>query len=151
MVQLIVSLIDNYGLFGILIGTFLSYSILPVPTDVVIVLGVNFFNPYVVLFMSLLGSTLGSTLNYFIGLKGIRIFFIKRSSKKEKKAENMFNKWGPISIVLFGWLPFIGNPLVVIAGILKMNFWKFLVYSTLGKIWYFILLIWFGSVIASIL
>ena len=85
MVQFIASLVDNYGLFGILIGTFLSYSILPLPTDAVIVLGVNYFSPYAVRLFALLGSTLGSMMNYFIGLKGIRLFFIKQSSKKEKK------------------------------------------------------------------
>ena len=141
MVQFVVSLIDNYGLFGILIGTFLSYSLLPVPADAVIVLGVNFFNPYVVLFTSLLGSTLGSMLNYFIGLKGIRVFLIKRSSEKEKKVKKLFNKWGPISIVLFSWLPIIGDPIFVVAGTLKMKFWKFLLYSYLFL--YLILLLFF--------
>ena len=147
MTQFIVSLIDNYGIWGILISNFLSYSILPFPSDAVIVLGVNFFNPYTVLFTSLIGSTLGSISNYFIGLKGIRIFFIKRLSKKEKKAEKLFNRFGPVSIVLFSWLPIIGDPLIIAAGTLKMKFWKFLLFSTLGKLWYFILLIWFGFVL----
>jgi len=150
MVQFLSSLIENYGLLGIFIGTFLSYSILPLPADALIVLGVSFFNPYAVLFVSLLGSTLGSISNYFIGLKGIRTFLKKRYSKKEKRAGKMFRKWGPVSIVLFSWLPIIGDPLFVIAGTLKMNFWKFLLYSTLGKIWYLILLIWFGSFLTSL-
>ena len=147
MVQFLTSLIENYGLLGIFIGTFLSYSILPLPSEPILILGINFFNPYAVLFVSLLGSTLGSISNYFIGLRGIRTFLIKRASKKEKKARKLFKKWGPISIVLFSWLPIIGDPLFIIAGTLKMKFWKFLLYSTLGKLWYFILLIWFGSVL----
>jgi len=151
MTQFIASLIDNYGLFGILLGTFLSYSLIPLPSDPIIVLGGNLFNPYSVLFVSLLGSTLGSTLNYYIGLKGIRTFFIKHPSKKGKKAEKLFDKWGPKSIVFFSWVPFIGDPLFVIAGTLKMKFWKFLLYSTLGKLWYFIFLIWFGYILNPIL
>ncbi len=150
MYEFIEVLIINYGLIGILIGTFLSYSILPLPTDAVIVLGVSFINPYAVLFASLLGSTLGSVSNYFIGLKGIRTFLIKRSSKKEEKAQRLFRKWDSISLVLFSWLPFIGDPLFIIAGTLKMKFWKFLLYSTLGKLWYLSLLIWFGFTLESL-
>tara|TARA_Y100000310_G_scaffold341787_1_gene442106 strand:- start:8722 stop:9177 length:456 start_codon:yes stop_codon:yes gene_type:complete len=150
MAEFISSLITNYGLFGLFITAFISYSIFPIPPiEVFIVLALNFFNPYTVFFTALLGATFGSILNYFIGIKGIRRF-INKSSKKEKKAERLFDKWGPISIVLFGWLPIIGNPLIIIAGTLKMNFWKLLVYSILGKIWYLILVIWFGSFLNSL-
>lgn len=145
MVEFVSYLITNYGLLGLFITSFVSFSIFPIPPiEVFIVLSLNFFNPYIVFFTTLVGSTFGSILNYFIGIKGIRRF-VNKSSKKERKAEKVFKKWGPMSIVLFGWMPIIGNPLVIIAGTLRMNFWKLVLYSTIGKIWYFILVIWFGS------
>ena len=51
MAQFVISLIENYGLWGVFIGTFLSYSIIPIPTDIAIVLSLKFFNPYIVFFV----------------------------------------------------------------------------------------------------
>ncbi|MBI2134724.1 DedA family protein [Candidatus Woesearchaeota archaeon] len=148
MLQYVTNLMIDYGILGIIISTFLSFSVLPLPSDAAILLAANYFDPYTLLFASLIGSSLGSIVNYYIGLKGIRVFFIKKPSRKQKKAEAIFDRWGGLSLLLLSWLPFIGDPLIVIAGTLRMKFWKFLFYSTLGKLWYFIVLIWFGSLFA---
>ncbi len=150
--SLLDSLITDYGLASIFIAAFLSYSIFPIPPiEPLIILSLKHFNAYTILITSILGSTFGSILNYIIGLKGIRVFLLKKFSKTEKKARKIFEKFGPTSIVLLGWAPVVGNPLVIVAGTLKMKFWKFLIYSTLGKIWYFIFVIWFGSYLTALL
>ena len=151
MTEFVSSLIANYGLLGIFIATFVSYSIFPIPPiEPLIVLALNFFNSYLVFIASILGATSGHILDYIIGLKGIRMFLMRRYPKTEEKARRLFIKLGPMSIVLFSWMPLIGNPIIIIAGSLKMNFWKFLFYSTVGKVWYFILVIWFGNFFISL-
>jgi membrane protein YqaA with SNARE-associated domain len=139
--------IEGYGLLGVLVGTFLSFSVLPVPTDPVIIAAVGYFNPLLVFFVAMVGSTLGSITNYYIGLKGVRFFLRNKNSKNERKAERIFEKWGLFGLIFFSGLPFIGDPLIILAGTLRVGFWKFLFYTTLGKIWYFVLLIWFGIVL----
>ncbi len=135
-------LISGYGLVGIFLASFLSYSIIPFPNEPVLVAGSSFFNPWMVLLIALVGANLGSVLSYYIGLKGLRTFFFKRSLKKESRGERMFERWGPLSIILFSWVPIIGDPLFIAAGVLRMRFWKMLLYSTIGKLWYFALVIW---------
>ena len=144
--QIVKSLVKKYGLQGLFSAQLLSYSILPFPPEPPIVLSVLLgLNPLAVLVVSLLGATIGSILTYLIGLKGIRGFLVKRSPEKEEKARKFFEKWGPLSLVLFSWLPILGDPLIIVAGTLKMNFWKFFGYSTLCKLWYFMIWTWFGD------
>lgn len=138
------TILSNYGLIGVFITTFLSYSIIPLPSEFIII-GVSLIqNPVYVFIVALIGSTLGSITTYYIGFKGVRNLVPKKESKTLKKAEMMFDKYGHLSILFFSWLPFIGDPLILLAGSLKMNFWKFLTYSTIVRAVYLFIVIWFG-------
>jgi len=139
------SLIETYGLAGLFLNIFLSYSILPTFTEIPIVISLNFFSPVSIFLVAIIAATLGSITNYYIGLKGIRRFMPKE--KNLQKADNFFRRWGPIALVFLTWLPFVGDPLFVVAGTLKMKFWKFLLYSTIAKVWYFLILIFFGGLL----
>ncbi|MFN4050402.1 MAG: YqaA family protein, partial [Acinetobacter pittii] len=75
---------------------------------------------------------LGSILNYIIGLKGIH-WIVKRNEKREKKLENLINKYGAIILILVPWIPLIGDPLTIVAGALKMKFEKFLLWISIGR------------------
>lgn len=138
-------LIESYGLLGLFVNIFLSYSILPTLTEVPIVASLGFFDPWTVFVVAVTAATLGSITNYLIGFYGVRRFMPE--NKKIKKAEKTINKWGPVGLVLLTWLPFIGDPIIIAAGTLRMNFWKFLFYSTVAKIWYLSVIIFFGGLI----
>ncbi|MEK6925834.1 MAG: VTT domain-containing protein [Nanoarchaeota archaeon] len=150
MVDIALAFFNELGLLGVFIVTFLSYSIIPFPSEFSIVAASWFFKSGYVLLFALAGSILGSLSSYYIGYKGIRRFFPKKGSKALGKVEKIVDKYGPLSLFLFGWLPFIGDPLIIIAGSLRMNFWKFLVYSTLARAIYFIIVIWFGVSLGSL-
>jgi len=84
---IIETLILNYGVLGIGFTSFLSYSLLPFPTEPVLILGLKFYSPYTVLIAALIGSSLGSIFNYYIGLKGVRYFVKRKYGKKRKKSK----------------------------------------------------------------
>ena len=48
------------------------------------------------------------------------------------KAEGQFNKYGKWSL-LFAWLPIIGDPITLVAGMFKVRFFLFLLLVTIGK------------------
>jgi membrane protein YqaA with SNARE-associated domain len=48
------------------------------------------------------------------------------------RATAWYQTWGFWSLLL-AWAPFIGDPLTLVAGILRENFWVFLALVTLGK------------------
>src|SRR3989344_4604506 len=140
------SLFTDLGLLGLLIITFLAFTILPIPVEAAIIVSTFAFNPILVLIVALIGSTLGSITTYYIGLKGIKDSMStgRRAMKYMGKARELFEKYGGWRLLLFGWLPFIGDPLILIAGSFGMKFWKFLVYSFIGRLIYFILVIYVG-------
>lgn len=151
MQEVIFSLIENYGLIGLLLSTFLAYSIVPFPSEVVIITSTVALNPIIVFLFSFIGATMGGILNYYIGYWGRHIYKKlkkkKKISKREKQVEKIFHKYGPASLLLFGYFPIIGDPLIVVSGVFKLDFKKFLIYSSIGKIIYFIFLIRLGNLI----
>lgn len=150
MIGVDLTFLNKYGLIGLLIITFISYSIIPFPSEAAITASSIIFNPFYVMIFALVGSTIGSLTNYYIGHKGIKKLFRKKSGINQKTI-NLFKKHGAWSIIIFGCLPLIGEPLTILAGSFEMNFWKFLLYSTIGKIIYFTILILFGVGIESLI
>jgi len=52
----------------------------------------------------------------------------------------MYGRWGS-PILFFAWLPFVGDPLTVAAGVLRVNLWVFLFWVVLGKMFRYYILI----------
>ncbi len=89
---------------------------------------------YTSLFVATLGNTLGSFINYLMG-KYLREFALKKSYFKQAsiaKATKFFKKYGFISLLL-SWTPIIGDPITFVAGVLKYNWWKFLIIVFIAK------------------
>ena len=81
-----------------------------------------------------LGNSLGSLINYYLGLKGESYLEEKKYLKKEKieKYKNFFDKYGGYTLLL-SWLPLIGDPITFIAGVLKYDVKKFIPIVIIAK------------------
>lgn len=81
------------------------------------------------------GNILGSLVNYAMGRYALR-YQHKRwfpvSPPQLAKAQKWFARWGQYS-VLGAWLPLIGDPITVAAGVMRMNWLTFLILVTLSK------------------
>ena len=152
MGNIITTLGSELGLVGLFFGLFLSYSIIPLLSDAAILIAAAVYNPITLFIITFISATLGSITSYYIGLKGIR-FFVKKNMhpKNEKRARKFFRKWGPMSLLLLSWTPMLGDPLIIVAGTLKMGFWKFLLYTSISKVVYFVVLIWSGFTLHSLI
>ncbi|AZZ96632.1 YqaA family protein [Pseudoalteromonas sp. R3] len=81
------------------------------------------------------GNVLGSVVNYYLGtavsrFEGRRWFPVSRQAMD--KAQRQFQKYGTLSL-LFAWLPIVGDPLTLIAGVFRVRFGLFLLLVFLGK------------------
>jgi len=125
------------GYLGLFLSAFLAATILPLGSEVILVgLLLNGFNPASVVTIATFGNVLGSVVNYAIGFFGSAFLIyrvLKISEQNFASAKNRFEKWGKWSLLL-AWVPIIGDPLTVIAGVLRMNIWLFLVLVTIGKL-----------------
>lgn len=81
------------------------------------------------------GNTLGAVANWVLGLYlthyvDRRWFPVRR--KELDRAQRWFQRYGSWTL-LFSWAPVGGDALTVVAGIMKVRLWLFLVLVTLGK------------------
>ena len=127
----------DFGYFGLFLAAFLAATILPLSSELVLTaLLLNDLAPEMLILVATIGNVLGSLTNYGIGYwasKGIIQQWLKMSEQEFVKAEERFQKYGLFSL-LFAWVPVIGDPLTVIAGILRVNLVWFIILVTLGKL-----------------
>ncbi len=126
----------EFGYVGLFIASFLAATILPLSSEVVLaVLLLNGLQPIILVGVATFGNVLGAFLNYAIGLWGGSCLVrkvLKVSEDESVKAQQTFKKYGVFSL-FFAWVPVIGDPLTVVAGLLKINILIFFILVTAGK------------------
>lgn len=106
-------------------------------------------NSFYLLIFATCGNTLGSVINFFLG-KYASTWAIKKNYIKSlhvKKSKIYFDKYGSFALLL-SWTPIIGDPITFVAGILKYNFWKFLILVFISKLLRYSFLLYIYQVIA---
>jgi len=81
------------------------------------------------------GNVLGSLITYAMGRLGneaVHQKWLSISTAQTERAETYFRRYGYPSL-LFAWLPIVGDPLCLIAGLLRCNIMIFLVLVSIGK------------------
>ncbi|WP_027721918.1 YqaA family protein [Maridesulfovibrio zosterae] len=130
-------LLINFGFLGLFTAAFLAATILPFSSEIVLsALILSGMNPFILVTVATLGNVLGSIVNYGLGYGGGEIFKRKFSTASEREVNASlarFEKYGMYSLLL-AWVPVIGDPLTVAAGLLRINFLIFLVLVTIGKL-----------------
>ena len=138
----VLAIVTAYGGFGILIGMFLESSVLPIPSELILITaGAIGFSPWEVAFWGSIGSTLGAIVGYYIGAKGGRpvvdrygkYFFVTPS--RVGRAELKFKKYGGWTILVSRLVPFIPYKVFSItSGLLKFDIKTFVVFTFIGSI-----------------
>ena len=117
------------------ITALISATLFPLGSEALLIYDITQgHNIYLLLFFATFGNSLGSVINYFLGLKGEEYLINKKliNEKYISKIKTYFDKYGFWSI-LFSWLPIIGDPITFVAGILKYDFRKFLILVIIAK------------------
>jgi len=124
-------------LLSLFAAAFLSASLFPFQSELLFaaLLAQGHYSGLWLLVVASLGNTLGSTLNWWLGMyitrfENRRWFPVKKPALK--KAEIWFTRWGAWSLLL-SWMPIIGDPLTMIAGVLRMHFVPFIIIVTMAK------------------
>jgi membrane protein YqaA with SNARE-associated domain len=101
-------------------------------------------DPYALVLIATLGNVLGSLITYGMGRLGneaVHQKWLRISETQVEKAEAWFSKYGRPSL-LFAWLPVVGDPLCLAAGLLRCNLTIFLILVTIGKLIRYAVLAW---------
>ena len=79
------------------------------------------------------GNVLGSVVNYGLGYWAAAYIEQKYENNRNwQRASSGFRRYGSWSL-LFAWLPLIGDPLTLLAGIARIRFSLFLILVAAGK------------------
>ena len=114
---------------------FISATLLPMGSEALLLYDISEgYTVWILWLVASLGNTLGSLVNYWLGLKGEAYLENKGylSQKKMDRARASFDRYGGWTL-LFSWVPIIGDPLTFIAGVLKYRFWWFVVIVAVAK------------------
>lgn len=124
------------GYIGLFFAAFLAATILPFSSEVVLgALLLSSLSPIFLVIVATAGNVLGSLTNYGLGYwasLGVIKKWLKMSEHEFVQAEQRFMKYGTLSLC-FAWVPIIGDPLTVMAGILRIRLLWFVILVTSGK------------------
>ena len=130
-----------YG--GLFLAAFTAATLLPAQSEALVVgLLLTDYAPWLVLAVASVGNVLGSVVNWFLG-RGIERFRGRRwfpaSPAALERAEGWYRRYGRWSLLL-AWAPIIGDPLTVVAGVLRETFLVFLLLVSIAKIGRYLIL-----------
>lgn len=122
---------------GLFVAAFGAATLLPMQSEAVLtsLLLAAKQPPTLLLLVATVGNVLGSVINWLLGryiehLRHKRWFPV--SENRLERAQQAYHRYGRWSLLL-SWAPIIGDPLTVIAGMLREPFWSFLLIVLLAK------------------
>ncbi|PGZ84975.1 DedA family protein [Bacillus sp. AFS029533] len=161
----IIETMDTFGYLGIFLLIALENIFPPIPSEVILTFGgfmttESSLSKLGVIFFSTLGSVIGAIILFWIGtLLDIKTLekiverwghFLRLTKKDVHKADEWFSKYGVWTVFFCRLIPLIRSLISIPAGMARMNFWIFLLFTTLGSlIWNTILVLVGASVGAS--
>ena len=140
----------------ILLLMLLESTVIPVPSELVVAPAAYHaasgeLNVVLVVLFATIGADLGASINYFVALYvGRPVIYKFANSKwgklcllnqqKVEKSERYFDNHGVAATLTGRLIPGIRHLISIPAGLARMNYWKFLLYTTIGAgLWHAIL------------
>lgn len=116
--------------------SFLAATLLPLGSEwLLVVMIIQGFEPVQSVIVATCGNTAGACTTYLIGIWGSN-FVIRRLLRLDEKtiarASVLYDRWGSWSLLL-SWIPVIGDPLCLVAGIFRVAFGRFCLLVFVGK------------------
>ena len=125
------------GYAGLFFSAFGAATLLPLQSEAVLValLLNGKYSVGLLLGIATLGNVLGSLVSWLLG-RSVEVFKDRRwfpvSAAQLEKARSHYRRWGHWSLLL-SWVPIIGDPLTLVAGVMKEPLWRFLLIVSLAK------------------
>ncbi|MBL0374910.1 DedA family protein [Rhizobium sp. KVB221] len=124
-------------LAGLFMAALIAGSILPLQSEAVLatLLATTDYSVVLLVATASVGNVLGSVINWLLG-RGIERFRDRRwfpvGSAMLERAQGWYQRYGKWSL-LMSWVPVIGDPLTMVAGVMREPIGKFVLLVALAK------------------
>ncbi|MGA9701086.1 YqaA family protein [Pseudomonas sp.] len=125
------------GYLGLFLAAFGAATLLPLQSEAVLVglLVSGHYSLWLLLIVATVGNVFGSVVNWWLG-RSVERFKTRRwfpvSPRHLEKARSHYQRWGYWSLLL-SWVPIVGDPLTLVAGVMREPFWRFLLVVSVAK------------------
>lgn len=160
----ITDFMEQYGYFGIFLLIALENVFPPIPSEVILTFG-GFMTTYTsltpagVILASTLGSILGAVILYGIGLL-VNVDrlegwvdrygrFLRLKKGDIRRADAWFDRYGYWTVLFCRMIPLIRSLISVPAGMAKMKFGLFLLFTTIGTLIWNVALVLVGAAVGG--
>jgi membrane protein DedA with SNARE-associated domain len=160
VVEWATDLIGNWGVWAVFALMVLESACIPVPSEAIMLFaGFAVTSGDMTLWgavaAGVAGNIVGSWIAYWIGLYGGRPFvdrwgkYVLMSHHKLDVAERWFARYGAPAVFFSRMLPIVRTFISLPAGMARMPFWKFTLYTALGCIPWVLMLGWIGVAVGE--
>jgi len=143
------------GYWGLIVGMSLESACIPLPSEIILPFGGYMVSQGILRFWpavgaGLLGGMIGSTIAYLVGYYGGRPFILRFGkyffirNQDVKWADDLFNRYGAQIVFWARLLPVIRTFISLPAGIARMSFLRFIVYTAAGSLPWTIIFVYAG-------
>lgn len=153
--RFIVAAIARFGYVGILITMAIESACIPLPSEIIMpfsgyLVSTGQFSMLGVTLAGAVGNVVGSAVAYYAGVWGGRPFverygpYLLISHRDLELADRWFAKYGEAAVLISRMLPVVRTFISLPAGIARMNFPRFVVFSFVGAVPWCYLLAYIG-------
>lgn len=132
----LVGFCSEYGYLGMGVLAFLSGSVLPVTSEVLLVFFLSVgLNAFVLTLVAALGNSLGGVVCFLFGRLANKervIKMFKITPRRMERADKIISRYGYWA-ALISFVPVLGETLLVLLGIMRVPLWKMAAVMSVGK------------------
>lgn len=151
----IIAVVSALGYFGLGFLMALENVFVILPSEVILAYAGYLvqrgeLNLWLVTTVAAIGCNVGSSFVYYISAKGARPFLLRYgkyvlvSRRDIERADDWFARYGQWTVFFCRMVPMLRSLIAIPAGVARMNFWKFNLYTFLGS-WPFCFALTYGG------
>ena len=146
-------LLDHLTYPYIFLFMLLESTVIPIPSEMIVApaaynAATGHQDVFLIILLATIGADCGATINYLIARIYGRPFIYRFANskwgkmcllnqEKVEQSERYFDKHGVVATLTGRLIPVIRHLISIPAGLAKMNYWKFLLYTTIGAgVWH---------------
>lgn len=129
-------ILTDHGLLVLFLLSFCAATLLPLGSEwLLVTLLLDGADPLATVAVASLGNSIGALTSYLIGLWSgdwLIAKLLRIGPQQQQRARDWFARYGSWALLL-SWLPVIGDPLCLVAGMLRQRFLRFILLVASGK------------------